>query len=151
VLDDPRVFEFRTTGQIIAALHAVPAEQKKSTDVVVLQLHKFATDDLLEALHGFGHVFNLVITEKDLKFAVERGANGAWVPVHFTPLSVDELNLSFERGDKTIDGWYTSGAGHDVGPAATAAHSGKRGLRFAASTRPPAPPPPCTLKKLPNS
>jgi hypothetical protein len=95
VLDDPRVFEFRTIGQIIAALHAVPAEQKKSTDVVVLQLHKFATDDLLEALHGFGHVFNLVNTEKDLKFAVERGANGAWVPVHFTPLSLrSSISLS---------------------------------------------------------
>ena len=49
------------------------------------------------------------------------------------PLS-EQLNLSFERGDHAIDGWWTRGDGYEVGPAQFAARSGKRGLRLASPT-----------------
>jgi erythromycin esterase len=45
---------------------------------------------------------------------------------------VDELNLSFERGDASPDGWHTGGSGYVVAPDPVASHAGKRGLRLSA-------------------
>lgn len=52
---------------------------------------------------------------------------------------VDELNLSFERGDpKHPDHWELNGAGYSLSAETEAAHSGQRGLYLRAPTQPAA-------------